>query len=89
MSKIVNISEITIRKRLANEGLIFQQLLLDVRMHHATRLLLDSDIYIDNVSRRIGISSSSYFIKLFSEYYDITPKQFYLYHKSQCRGLRY
>ncbi|MBF0693357.1 AraC family transcriptional regulator [Providencia alcalifaciens] len=89
ISKEVNISEITIRKRLENEGLTFQQLLLDVRMNYAARLLLDSDIYIENVSRRIGISSSSYFIKLFSQYYGITPKQFYLYHKSQCRGLRY
>ncbi|EPO1627469.1 AraC family invasion system transcriptional regulator VirF, partial [Shigella sonnei] len=76
----LNLSEIAVRKRLESEKLTFQQILLDIRMHHAAKLLLNSQSYINDVSRLIGISSPSYFIRKFNEYYGITPKKFYLYH---------
>ncbi|EIS6692257.1 AraC family invasion system transcriptional regulator VirF, partial [Shigella dysenteriae] len=81
ISNNLNLSEIAVRKRLESEKLTFQQILLDIRMHHAAKLLLNSQSYINDVSRLIGISSPSYFIRKFNEYYGITPKKFYLYHK--------
>ncbi|HDD9276480.1 TPA: helix-turn-helix transcriptional regulator [Escherichia coli] len=77
----MNLSEITVRKKLEAEKTSFNQLLLDVRMFRSMRLLLDNDFHIGKISELIGMSSPSYFIKVFSNYYGVTPKQFYLYHK--------
>ncbi|EON2115347.1 AraC family invasion system transcriptional regulator VirF, partial [Shigella sonnei] len=35
ISNNLNLSEIAVRKRLESEKLTFQQILLDIRMHHA------------------------------------------------------
>ncbi|ELY3087272.1 AraC family transcriptional regulator [Klebsiella aerogenes] len=78
----LNLSEIAVRKKLEYEDISFNQLLLDVRMKFAAKLILECDHHINKVSSILGISSVSYFIKLFSNYYGITPKQFYIYHKS-------
>ncbi|HGB9919422.1 TPA: helix-turn-helix transcriptional regulator [Escherichia coli] len=82
ISEQLNISEITIRKKLDTEGINFNQVLLDVRMQAAVRLILNGEYHISKISSLIGMSSASYFIKVFSNYYGTTPKQFYLYHKS-------
>ncbi|EMM4447247.1 AraC family invasion system transcriptional regulator VirF, partial [Shigella sonnei] len=50
ISNNLNLSEIAVRKRLESEKLTFQQILLDIRMHHAAKLLLNSQSYINDVS---------------------------------------
>ncbi|EBV6641527.1 helix-turn-helix transcriptional regulator [Salmonella enterica subsp. enterica serovar Braenderup] len=83
ISEELNISEVAIRKKLDSEGINFNQVLLDARMQTAVRLILNGEYHINKISSLIGMSSTSYFIKIFSSYYGATPKQFYLYHKNK------
>ncbi|MDO1645171.1 helix-turn-helix transcriptional regulator, partial [Escherichia coli] len=73
----MNMSEVAVRKNLENENITFQQVLLDSKMNYAAKLILNSKNHINNVSKLIGMSSTSYFIKLFNSYYGVTPKKFY------------
>ncbi|MCD3114176.1 helix-turn-helix domain-containing protein, partial [Salmonella enterica subsp. enterica serovar Enteritidis] len=68
------------------ENTNFYRILLDARMQKAARLVLDSDTHINKVSYAVGMSSVSYFIKLFSDYYGLTPKQFHLKYKHRNTG---
>ncbi|HCA4490504.1 helix-turn-helix domain-containing protein [Escherichia coli] len=83
ISDELNISEVAIRKKLDSEGINFNQVLLDARMQAAVRLILNGEYHVNKISTLIGMSSTSYFIKIFSSYYGTTPKQFYLYHKTK------
>ncbi len=74
------------QKKLENENTNFYRILLDARMQKAARLVLDSDTHINKVSYAVGMSSVSYFIKLFSDYYGLTPKQFHLKYKHRNTG---
>lgn len=74
-----NISEITVRKRLECEKTSFHNVLMDLRMNRALQLLHENEKQIHQISGLIGISSSSYFIKLFKDYYGVTPKQYIIY----------
>nr|WP_181876851.1 helix-turn-helix transcriptional regulator [Escherichia coli] len=69
-------SEISVRKKLEAENTNFYQVLLDCRMAKAARLILDENNHINKITTMVGMSSASYFIKAFSSYYGITPKQF-------------
>lgn len=77
-----NISEVTVRKRLECENTSFHNVLMDLRMNRAIQLLHENERQIHQIARLIGISSQSYFIKLFKDYYGITPKQFIIYFRS-------
>lgn len=81
ISETLNLSEIAVRKKLEAENTTFYQVLLDARMQKAARLILDENHHVSRVGSRIGMSSASYFIKTFSLYYGVTPKQFYLHYK--------
>lgn len=83
ISDSLNISEIAIRKKLEAEEISFNQILIDTRMQKAVRFILEHNYHISKVPELIGMSSVSYFIKIFSNYYGVTPKQFYLYYKNQ------
>lgn len=72
----MHVSEISIRKRLDLESINFNQLVLDARMNLAIKLLLKNDKQVTDISNYLGYSSVSYFIKIFKNYYGITPKQF-------------
>ncbi len=76
-----NVSEITIRKRLESENTNFNQILMQSRMSKAALLLLENSYQISQISNMIGISSTSYFIRLFNKHYGVTPKQFFIYFK--------
>ncbi|WP_213134203.1 AraC family transcriptional regulator [Citrobacter sp. FP75] len=77
-----NISEVSVRKRLESEGTSFNNLLVEIRMNKAMQLLLENELQIHQISRDVGISSPSYFIKNFKDYFGITPKQFIIYFRS-------
>ncbi len=76
-----NASEITIRKRLESENTNFNQILMQLRMSKAALLLLENSYQISQISNMIGISSASYFIRIFNKHYGVTPKQFFTYFK--------
>ncbi|EHV4946432.1 helix-turn-helix transcriptional regulator [Escherichia coli] len=74
-----NVSEVTIRKRLESENTSFNNLILDLRMNKALQLLHENEKQIHQISKLIGISNPSYFIKMFKDYFGVTPKQYTLY----------
>ncbi|HCX4694587.1 TPA: helix-turn-helix transcriptional regulator [Escherichia coli] len=76
LAEAFHVSEISIRKKLESEGVNFNQLLLDVRMNHAAKLIVRSNKQINMIANSVGYTSISYFIKVFKDYYGITPKQF-------------
>ncbi|WP_242457610.1 helix-turn-helix transcriptional regulator [Citrobacter portucalensis] len=82
ISEALSLSEISVRKKLESENTSFYQVLLDARMQKAARLILDENHHINKISSKLGMSSTSYFIKTFSTYYGVTPKQFYLHYKN-------
>ena len=77
----LNLSEVAIRKKLEVEKTSFYKILLEVRMQKAAILILRNEYQIRKISTMVGISSSSYFVKVFYSYYGLTPKQFLIYHK--------
>ncbi|EPH8867160.1 helix-turn-helix transcriptional regulator [Escherichia coli] len=81
LSHSMNLSEVTIRKRLKRENTNFCQILLDVRMQKAARLILKNDIPVNVIAKMVGISSISYFTKLFCSYYGVTPKKYSIKNK--------
>ena len=48
----------------------------DVRMEHAARMLLTSDIQVGQLANELGYQSSAYFIKVFKASFGITPNEF-------------
>lgn len=61
--------------------------MLDIKMKHASLFLRTTDKNIDEISCLVGFNSTSYFIKVFKEYYNTTPKNimaFILLHKEHC-----
>ena len=55
-------------------GMSFSKYLTSLRLEAAHRLLQTTRLQIGEVASRCGFSSSSYFIKVFSEHYRVTPK---------------
>ncbi|BHI70974.1 transcriptional activator of the bfp operon PerA (plasmid) [Escherichia coli] len=81
IADMFNVSEITIRKRLESENTNFNQILMQSRMSKAALLLLENSYQISQISNMIGMSSASYFIRVFNKYYGVTPKQLFNYFK--------
>ncbi|HAP0114565.1 TPA: helix-turn-helix domain-containing protein [Escherichia coli] len=67
-------SESSIKRKLYEENTSFSQILLDVRMQHARRLMI-SELSINKLATRCGYSSTSYFISTFRQYFGITPME--------------
>ncbi|WP_460898830.1 helix-turn-helix transcriptional regulator, partial [Staphylococcus aureus] len=70
--------EVSIRKKLEKENNYFNNLILDIRMPHAARLITTTEKHINSISDGVGYVSTSYFIRYFKSYFCITPKQFSL-----------
>ncbi|WP_429141984.1 AraC family transcriptional regulator [Anaerotaenia torta] len=56
----------------------FREYLNYVRITKAERLLASSDLNITEIALQVGFSTSSYFIRQFKHYKDISPKQYQL-----------
>jgi len=78
LANILHMSEISIRKKLEREDNNFNNLVLDIRMHHAAKLITTTEKHINSIADEVGYVSTSYFIRNFKNYYGITPKQFSL-----------
>ncbi|EEC8637910.1 helix-turn-helix transcriptional regulator [Escherichia coli] len=69
------LSEIAIRKKLEAESSSFNKILTDLRMKAAMDMLVEKHESINIVSSAVGFSSTSYFIKIFKDFFGVTPKQ--------------
>lgn len=76
ISRIVNLSEVAIRKKLDKESTTFNEIILNLRMSEAMKYLVRGGCRINTISGLVGYSSVSYFIRAFKGYYGITPKKF-------------
>lgn len=83
LANILHMSEVSIRKKLEKESNNFNALVLDIRMHHAAKLITTTDKHINSIANEVGYTSTSYFIRNFKDFFGITPKQFSLKVKKQ------
>lgn len=77
MSKIVNMTEVGFSRFIKKRtGKTFIDSLNDIRLGHASRLLIDTTLTIAEVSYRCGFNNLSYFNRIFKKKYNCTPKEF-------------
>ncbi|KYV73640.1 AraC family transcriptional regulator [Escherichia coli] len=76
IAKHFHLSESAVRKRLAKENLTISGMALQIRLNRAMDLIIENNLQISQISSEVGMSSPSYFIKKFREYFGITPKKF-------------
>jgi AraC-like DNA-binding protein/ferredoxin len=57
-------------------GCTFSQLLNEIRIKEAKRLLTFTNLSLSEISFRCGFKDQSYFTKVFSRYVNITPREF-------------
>lgn len=70
---LVAMSEATFRRRLAAQGMSFQQLLIDVRMTRALALLQVTDLPIGQIALDVGYESASRFAARFRSRFSFSP----------------
>jgi AraC-like DNA-binding protein len=58
------------------KGINITQFITDSKLKKAAKLLIETNISLDELIKQIGFSSSNYFIKKFKEKYSITPVQY-------------
>lgn len=75
-AKILYMSESLVRKKLEKERIRYNELIMDIRMNHAFKLIVTTEKHINTISKEVGYSSTSYFIRSFKKHFGITPKQF-------------
>src|SRR5210317_1682826 len=65
-----------LRKIKSATGKSANQLIREIRLEEAAKMLLNTDITASEVSFKTGFSSPSYFNKCFLDYYGLTPGEF-------------
>jgi len=73
-------SERTLQRKLANEGVCFNDLITAVKLQKAKALLLNENLPHAAISDQLGFSSHSNFIRFFRKHTGITPKSFVTVH---------
>jgi len=61
------------------------QMIADLRLQYAAKLLENPNLNIETVSAQSGFSATSYFISVFKSRYGITPKEYQNQFKSQYK----
>lgn len=67
-------SEATLRRRMASEGISFSELLIDVRMSYALTLLQSTELPISRISMDVGYESASRFAARFNKRFGFAPR---------------
>lgn len=76
LSKEIGISRVHLNRKLKKIlNLSPNQLILDIRMKYAARLLSESQMTVGEVAFQLGFSSHSYFSSKFKEYFGVTPSE--------------
>jgi AraC-like DNA-binding protein len=68
-------SEATLRRRLAKERLRFEEILTDIRMHHAMALLQTTCWSIPQVARACGYQTRTRFAARFRKRFGCSPSE--------------
>ena len=80
------ISPRTLQRRLAAEGVSYQQLVDLLRREVAERLLRDASVSIGEVGYLLGFSEPSAFHRAFKRWCSVTPQQYRARHRSAWNG---
>ena len=77
VSKIANMTEVSFSRFMKTQtGVGFIDSLLDIRMAHASRLLIDTNQPISEIAYNCGFNNISNFNRLFKKKKGCTPKEF-------------
>lgn len=57
-------------------GTRFVEYVTELRMKEAQRLLVATDLSVHEVTRKVGLYSTSHFSKLFTKYYGVSPQEY-------------
>ncbi len=68
-------------------GTTCMQMIADLRLQYATKLLENPNLNIETISAQSGFSAASYFISVFRKKYGITPKEYQSQNKVQTLGV--
>ncbi len=89
LTGILNISRSNLQRKLKGiSGYSPGDYLRNYRLKKACKLLLESDIRINEVAFNVGFSSASYFTKAFYKCYHMSPKEFINYHLKNGKKIR-
>ncbi|SUU42038.1 transcriptional regulator, AraC family [Acinetobacter baumannii] len=72
----LHLTERTLQRQLAKEGVTFQILLDQVRERHAKKLLNHHEYSISYISEKLGYSEVTHFTRAFKRWTNQTPKQY-------------
>ncbi|HFP3650066.1 TPA: helix-turn-helix transcriptional regulator [Escherichia coli] len=75
VAHLMRLSENSLRNKMKQEGVLFNDILMNVRMKKAYSLLIGGRYSLIQTANLVGISSLSYFIKSFKNHYGVTPKR--------------
>lgn len=77
LTEILSISRSNLQRKLKTiSGLTPGDYLRNYRLRKACKLLLETDMRINEVAYNVGFSSPSYFAKVFQKSYNMSPKEF-------------
>jgi AraC-like DNA-binding protein len=76
IARQVGMSERTLHRRLAEEGVSYQELLDEARKNAAARYLCDSTLAIGEIAYLLGYSEPAAFHRAFRRWYATTPESF-------------
>ncbi|MFD0679291.1 MULTISPECIES: response regulator transcription factor [unclassified Paenibacillus] len=54
----------------------FVEYIAELRMKEARKLLLETDLSIHEITRKVGLYSTSHFSKLFTKHYSVSPQEY-------------
>jgi two-component system response regulator YesN len=57
-------------------GTRFVEYVAQLRMKEAQKLLAETDLSVQEITRKVGLYSTSHFTKLFTKYYKVTPQEY-------------
>lgn len=67
-------------------GTTCMQMIADLRLQYATKLLTNPDLSIETISEQSGFSAASYFISVFRKRFGMTPKEYQNQNKRKTTG---
>lgn len=79
VSKKMFLSDSSLRKSLQRENLTFKKVTLDIKMKNASILLRTTHKNVYTIAESLGFNSASYFIRVFRQYYGMSPKKYLQY----------
>lgn len=76
VAQAVNVSERTLRRRLAERAVTFKQLQNTARHQQANRLLSSTHLSLDAISQQLGFADSSSFVHAYQRWAGVSPGRF-------------